>query len=206
MLTFDEAAHEYRWQGKPVPHVTGILEAAGLTDYSRIPAEALAKARDEGIAVHRMVEYHFKGVLNEATLPAWMRGHFAALLRFIDETGFECWQSERQVYHHKLGYAGTLDLAGLLPKLRTSKHPAIVDVKRSFYAGPAIGLQTAAYAEAWNDAGRRERRPLVRERYALRLDAGGTYRLEPYRDPMDRIAFIAVLQQLRWKELKYGNR
>lgn len=202
MLTFDPAAHEYRWEGAVVPHVTGII--APLTNYDRIPRDALERARQQGQAVHKMVELHMENDLDEAKLPAWMTGHYAALLRFIDETGFTCWASERYVFHERLGYAGTLDLAGLLPKVRTSKKAAIIDVKRSFYAGPAIGLQTAGYADAWNTEAPAASK--VHERYALRLDANGTYRLEPFEDRDDHAAFLACLQQLRWKEKHYGPR
>lgn len=200
MLTFDEERHEYRWDGKPVPNVTRII--APLTDYSRIPPEALEHARQQGQAVHKMVELECKNNLDTDNLPDWMRGHLEAWLRFKEETGFECFSSEHRVYHPVLGYAGTLDLAGLMPKLKQSKKPAVIDVKRSFFAGPAIGLQTIAYAEGWNATDRATR---LEERYALRLDANGRYRLEPFADRDDRAAFIACLQQLRWKEKHYGS-
>jgi hypothetical protein len=206
MLTFDEAAHMYHWDGKPVPNVTRII--APLTDYSHIPAEALERARQQGQHVHKMVELDCKNDLDFANLPEWMRGHYAAWRLFVDETGFQCFSSEHKVYHPRLGYAGTLDLAGLMPKLKTSKKPAVIDVKRSFYAGPAIGLQTVAYAEAWNlsrAAGLAEN-PKLEERYALQLNANGTYRLQPFVDRDDSAAFLACLQQLRWKEKHYGHR
>lgn len=200
MLEFNEERHEYRWAGKPVPNVTRIISP--LTDYSHIPADALERARQQGQHVHKMAELHFKGDLDEATLPEWMRGHHAALLRFIDETGCECLGAERKVYHRTLGYAGTLDLACIMPKLRTSRKPAVVDIKRSFYAGPAIGLQTVAYVDAENTA---KELPSLDERYALQLNPNGTYRLQPYMDRDDRAAFLACLQQLRWKEKHYGH-
>ncbi len=201
MLEFDEERHLYRWDGRPVPNVTRIISP--LTDYSHIPADALERARLQGQHVHKMAELHFKGDLDEATLPEWMRGHYAALLRFIDETGCECLASERKVYHRALGYAGTLDIACILPKLRTSKKPAVVDIKRSFYAGPAIGLQTIGYADAVESE--KGDLPKLDERYALRLNPNGTYRLEPFTDREDRAAFLACLQQLRWKEKHYGH-
>lgn len=199
MLAFDAATHTYTWQGEVVPHVTGII--SHLTSYDRIPPESLERARQQGVAVHKMVELDCKGTL--ADLPEWMFGHFDAWCRFKAESGFECWASERYLFHSRLGYAGTVDLVGLLPKLRTSKKPAVLDVKRSFYAGPAIGLQTAGYLEAANTAPGMDR---IEERYALKLDANGTYRLQRYEDRDDSIAFLACLQQLRWKEKHYGNR
>lgn len=204
MLTFDEEKHEYRWNGERVPNVTSII--GHLTDYSHVPPAALEKARQEGVAVHKMVELHFKGQLGR--VPEWMAGHHAALLRFIDETGFWLAETERKVYHPKKRYAGTLDLAGGFTKLKGSKHPAIIDVKRSFFGGPAIGLQTEGYRDALNAE---EKSPnLYRERYALQLKTDGRYRLISYHDDPqhaeDGIAFLACLQQLRWKEIHYGRK
>lgn len=199
MLTFDEAAHAYFWDGKPVPNVTRII--APLTDYSRIPPDKLAEAQRQGKHVHAMVEADCKGTLVD--LPEWMVGHFNAWSRFKDETGFECWNSEKRVYHRKMGYAGTLDLEGLLPKYKKSRAPAVLDVKRSFYAGPAIGLQTFGYLDARNTEVPKDQR--LQERYALQLRPDGTYRLEPYTDRDDQAAFMACLQQLRWKGKHYGQ-
>jgi hypothetical protein len=200
MLTFDEAAHVYYWHGKPVPNVTRII--APLTDYSRIPPDVLQRAQEEGRATHKMVELDCKNDLDVETLPAWMRGHYTAWCRFKEESGFECWASEYREYHEGLGYAGTADLFGLTPKLPKIKGAINIDVKRSLYAGPAIGLQTAGYTEQWN---RKQPKDLhVKHRAALVLKPDGTYRLQSYEDREDWLAFLACLQQLKWKEKHYG--
>lgn len=198
MLSFNPEIHEYRWEGAVVPHVTRII--APLTNYDKIPQDVLERARQQGQAVHKMVEADLNGTLLD--LPEWMFGHFDAWNRFKEESGFECWASEQYVYSRRLGFAGTLDLAGIPHKLKKCR-PSVIDVKRSFYAGPAIGLQTVGYQEPWNETHPEAR---LEKRFALRLDADGKYRLEPFEDPDDRGAFIACLQQLRWKEKHYGHR
>lgn len=198
MLSFDEAAHVYRWDGAVVPNVTRII--APLTDFSRVPPDVLERARQQGVHIHKMVELHFKDDLVVESLPEWMRGHHAALLRFIEETGFTSYAAERRLYHPRMGYAGTMDLAGHMPKLKKAR-PACIDVKRSLYAGPAIGLQCVGYAGAANEERAFEK---LEQRYALVLKPEGSYRLEPYEDREDHAAFLACLQQLRWKEKKYG--
>src|SRR3990167_4906978 len=105
MLTFDAVAHHYFWNGVRVPNVTTIL--APLTDYSKIPRDQLERARQQGVAVHKMVELDCKNDL--ADVPEWMAGHYSAWLSFKSETGFECWDSERQIFHQGMAYAGTLD-------------------------------------------------------------------------------------------------
>lgn len=200
MLTFDPEAHQYFWQGKPVVNVTRVI--GDLIDLSGIPADTLETARQQGVAIHSMVELDCKDDLDVETLPEWMRGHHEAWRKFRADTGFELLASERRLYHPKIGYAGTLDLAGVMPNLRTSRFPAIVDVKRSLYADPAAGVQTAAYEDAWNATEPIAHR--ARERYGLQLRANGTYRLHQFGDASDFNVFLACLTTYRWKE-KHGK-
>lgn len=194
MLTFDEAAHRYFWCGEPVPNVTGILKP--LTDYSHIPAEALENARLEGVAVHKMVELDCKGDLDTDTLPGWMEGHWQAWQKFKRESGFECHSSEQRLYHTAVRYAGTCDLVGKTPRMKNVRGLSLIDIKRSFYAGRAIGVQLMAYATAWEAEGR----PPIHNRFALRLDKSGDYRLMPFTDREDWSVFLACLTLHRYKE------
>lgn len=201
MLTFDAEAHQYFWNGRPVPNVTRII--APLSDYSRIPPDVLEKARQEGNAIHSMIDMDCKGVLD--SVPEWMLGHRRAWDRFKEETGLECWVSEHKMFHPRLHYAGTSDLIGMLPKIKTVNGPAVVDAKRSLYAGPAIGLQTAAYRKQWNDTEGKNLRIPEQNRFALQLGGNGQYRLTRFDQPDDETAFIACLHQLRWRERNYPN-
>lgn len=189
MLTFDEQRHAYEWDGKPVPHVTGVI--GFLTDYSRIPPDALERARQQGVAVHRMVELDCRDDLDVESLPEWMAGYYAAWRKFVAETGFRMLLSEQRVYHAKLGYAGTLDLCGVMERIDSA--PAIIDIKRSLYAGPAIGLQLAAYQDALTEI-------KATRRYALQLQESGTYRLTEFKDRSDLATFLACLTIYRWRE------
>lgn len=201
MLSFDEASHLYYWNGQPVPNVTKII--GPLVDFGMVAPEVLERARQEGVAIHKMVELEVKGDLDVDTLPDWMRGRYAAWCRFREDSGFELIASETRMYHSTLGYAGTPDLFCLLPRLKHfNKGIANIDLKRSLFGGPSIGLQTAAYSELKN----REKGDRVRYRAALVLNDNKTYRLTPFEDPDDWTAFLACLQQLRWKEKHYGRR
>lgn len=200
MLEFDQAAHRYTWNGEFVPHVTGILSP--LTSYDRIPEHVLHHAQQEGIAIHRMVELDCYGDLDIEALPEWLTGHHKAWRLFLDETGFDFIASEHRVFHPQYRYAGTLDLAGYLRRVKRTTGLSIVDVKRSFFAGPAIGSQTAAYTEAWNAT--HDKRLQAKHRFALQLRPDGTYRLEPFEDPSDFSVFLACLTLRRWKE-KHGK-
>lgn len=195
-LTFDPVQHEYRFAGEVVPSVTQVLKP--LTDYSRIPADTLETARQQGVAIHKMVELDCMGDLDEDGLPEWMRPYFLAWRAFVDESGFVVVASEQRVYHPALRYAGTLDLMGYMPKLKGGDALGLIDVKRSFYADAAIGYQTAAYALAWNVTGAKP--GPCKRRFALRLDPTGRYRLREFANAQDTSVFTACLVVHRARE------
>lgn len=209
MLTFDEASHTYRWKGELVPNVTRII--GHLTDYSHIPPQRLQDLQEEGRAVHKMVEMDCAGTLD--FVPDWLVPHYSAWQRFLEETGFEPLVSEYRVYHTTQRYAGTLDLLGEFKKLKGATGIALIDVKRSLYAGPAIGLQLAGYDNALRAD---KTMPRPNRRYALRLGSDGKYHLDagvkvngseiPFDAPDNGTAFLACLQQYRWRQKYYPEK
>lgn len=211
VLTFDAATHTYFWRGHRVPNVTRVI--SHLTDYSRIPPDRLIRLQEEGRAVHSMVEMDCAGRLDVDSLPQWLRPHYRAWRRFLDETGFEPILSEYQVYHPTQCYAGTLDLLGEFKRLKGVKGIALGDVKRSLYAGPAIGLQLSGYDKALcTDPSI----PRPRHRFSLRLTSEGKYHIDfgirvkgieiPFLHPDNDAAFLACLQQYRWRQKNYPEK
>ena len=196
MLEFDAEKHVYRWNGVRVPNVTSIL--APLTDFSMIPPAVLEHARAEGVQIHKMIELDCKDDLVVDALPEWILPYWSAWQKFKAESGFEMVASEEKMYHRRLQYAGTCDLVARLPKLKASKGLSLIDVKRSLYGGPVIGLQLAAYADMWNDS------PdtglvCIKHRFAFQPRKDGTLRLEEYSDPADRMTFNALLTVHKWR-------
>lgn len=195
MLTFDGARHEYRWNGTLVPNVTRVL--APLTDYSRIPPEQLERARQEGIAMHSMVQMDIEGRLDLATLPEWLEPRYAAWLEFCNAFRFRPAHAERRLYHPTLRYAGTADVFGDL-----AGEWACLDLKRSLYGGRVVGLQIAAYAELWR--AQPEGPPPVKRRIALVLRDNGTYEHRFFEDRNDHAVFLAALTMYKWLTPKEG--
>ncbi len=195
-LSFDEAKHEYRWSGAVVPSVTKII--APLSDFSAIPSGVLEKARQEGKAIHSLVEWFEDGVLDEAGLPEWLQPHLAAWKKFKAESGWETDASEKRLYHKTYGYAGTLDLCGVAPKLKGIKGRGLVDLKRSLYDDPATGVQLAGYAEAENTSMPPAMR--IAWRAGLKLNNDGTYRLQVFKSKADWPTFLACLTMWRWMQ------
>lgn len=197
-LVFDAEHHVYTFKGVRVPNVTSILSP--LVDLSMVPADALEKARQEGQAIHAMVDMDSQGTLDVDALPEWMHPVYKAWRKFRDHSGFVPILNEYRVYHPSFHYAGTLDLVCELPTLKGWRGVALLDVKRSLLAGPVIGMQLAAYQAALTSE---KGMPPIHRRGALRLSPDGKFQLEPYADPTDLSAFLAMLTMKRWRE-KHG--
>lgn len=194
-LVYLDEPHEYYFDGARVPSVTQVL--SGLVDYTKVDPAKLTAAATRGKHVHKMIEYWAAGVLDVKSLPDWMRPAYDNWMQFVSDSGFELVASEKRVYHNTLRYAGTLDLRGTIRRFKDVH--GIIDIKRSFLAGPVIGLQLAGYAMAENLLPG----PKVRWRAALRLSEKGPYRLQFFDDESDESVFIAQLV-LRNFKAKHG--
>jgi hypothetical protein len=186
-LTFDEAQHEYRFDGRVIPSVTQILSP--LVDYSMVPPATLERARQLGTAVHRMTELHDNDDLDEDSLSDELRPYLVGWKKFRQEANFEPITVEHRMFHRGLGYAGTSDRAGVV-----KGRLAVLDIKKMLTLTPAIGPQLAAYQEQHKSEGL-----AVLDRYALGLRPDGTYRLQKYEDPLDWQCFLAHLTIQNWK-------
>lgn len=191
LLEFDEPSHIYRWSGRVVPSVTTVIK--DLTDYSRIPPAVLEKARQEGVQIHKMVELDCRQELDESTLPEWIEPHFAAWRKFVAHKRIEVLLSEHRVFHPGFWYAGTLDLLVYM-----DGELSLIDVKRSFAGGKAIGVQLAGYSGAL--AVEMGKKPKPIRRYGLRLKPNGEPQLREFINPTDWNVFLACLTVRNFKE------
>ena len=187
-LTFEEAAHVYQFDGKAVPSVTQAMKPITKLWTS---GDQLEWARQQGKAIHAMVEYDCKGTLDVETLPDWLKPFYADWRKFITETGFQLIASEPKLYHEVLRYAGTPDLIGRMTKLKPNyggvapPPVAVIDLKRTI--PKSTGVQTAAYMTAWNEL---IRTPVITQRYGLSLCP---YRLVPFTNKGDFNVFLSCL-------------
>ena len=192
-LTFTEENHEYRWRGKVVPSVTTVLQP--LTRLWTNGAD-LERARQEGQAIHFVVEHECKGDLDEEGLPEWLRPYLSAWRKFVADQGFELEFSEHQAYSETWGFAGTLDLAGVLTKAKW-RPSVVIDIKRTLGAKTAP-LQTAAYAHLLPGP--------VRRRFGLSLNPA---RFPEYDNPQDWNDFLVCLAwhklNQRWNPSSTGT-
>lgn len=187
VIQFNEELHEYRIDGRRLPSVTEILKPL-YTDLRFVDKDLLDYAGSRGTAVHKAVELHVLGDLDYSSLQGEVAEYFEQYLLFEAETGFKPSITELRV-SSKLGYAGTLDLAGYL-----HGKMALVDLKTTASLSKAVALQTAAYQTAMNETTEHK----AEKRFALRL-ARDKYRLEAYpNDKQDFASFLGFLSVHRW--------
>ena len=185
-LRFVEDSHQYFVGKKEIPGVTTIIKP--LYDFSGIDPAVLNAKRDLGIAVHRCSELYDDNELDEDTVADEWRPYFAAWVRFRKETGFNPSANEKRIYHSMMGYAGTLDRAGLF-----QKQPAIIDIKTTAVIKAAVGVQLSAY-----EAALRSLTGTFYNRFSVQLKDDGSYRLDQFKDPHDFNVFSSLLTVYKW--------
>lgn len=189
-LEFDPVGHRYTLDGRILPSVTQILEP--YEDWSGINPEVLAAAMERGTRVHAACALMLDGFIGPDDCDEDIRPYLRRFQNFLAESGFVVQLSEARVYSTKLGYAGTLDLYGDLPKRKRS----LIDIKSGSVPRSA-GPQTAAYARALRESYGLE----TRYRYALLLRPEG-YKLVPLADPNDDNVFLAAITMHNWSNKK----
>jgi hypothetical protein len=143
ILSFEESTHTYKADGKPVPSVTQILKAGGLTGQYRGTT-----ARDRGTKIHKSSEVYdnLDVIIDDDTAP-----YVRAWKQFCDQNEVEILASEQPVFSEQYWYAGTLDRIVRIKGNRI----ALLDIKSGTKAD-WHRLQLAAYEIAaceyfWQD-------------------------------------------------------
>lgn len=193
MLTFDEAAHVYRWDGEVVPSVTQVLHA--WSGIARLDESILAAARQLGTDVHLATALDDQDDLDSDSVDEMVLPYLQAWRIFCEFEDFEAFEVERMVYSKRHGYAGTFDRYG---RMRKRRKPVLLDIKTGT-PDPTHGPQTAAYAEA-ADLG--VNGP---DRCTVYLQPGRKppYLVEWHKSAGDLAIFLAALTHYRWRE-RYG--
>lgn len=173
-LEFDPEVHQYRVDGRILPSVTQVLEAAGISDKTWVPESALIR----GTHVHRAIELDIASDLDWSTLDESYYPYMEAWEAFQKESGFVIEASEIRVWHRTDLYAGTLDLRG-----RFSRSRAIIDIKVNSIP-PHTRIQTAGYDRCLEKK---------HHRFALQLKDTGRYKLVEFKDPRDYKVWQAAL-------------
>lgn len=195
-LTFEPETHTYQWRGAVVPSVTQILKDLGLSPNYPPDRGWLEFGRQ----VHRCCDLVLRNRL-ESCGPL-LEPYVEAFRDVVRTYQIEPINTEMQVYHFMLGYAGTLDLHCKI----FGKDEAIIDYKTGI-PPECVGLQTAGYDMALASALGQKYGIGRRRRFALRLltdetKTTGKAKLVEYTDSFDYAAFEGAVNVWKWK---YGR-
>ena len=190
-LTFDAASHTYRVGGEVWPSVTQVLEPLQFLD--GVPWAVLEAARKFGNHVHEACHLWNAGCLDEAALDPHLAPYLGGWKKFLADTDSQVVFSERRLSHDALRYAGTLDAVCA----RTGRFH-VVDIK-SGVVPKTVGLQTAAYREAYRSEAAGLRLMLSPVRYCVQLTGVGSYRLHKLNDASDFNNFVSALNVHHWR-------
>jgi hypothetical protein len=189
-LRFDAEQHRYFVGERELPSVTTVLRM--LDRFERVPPAVLEAAREFGQHVHLACELDNQGVLDEDSLDIALLPYLQGWRRFRAESGFVILGSEQRVVHHKLGYAGTLDVIGTL----CIGALAVLDIKSGILPR-TVGYQTAAYAEAYG--AQHGKKPMRRYCLQLNPEFPNGYKLHRLTKTTDYNMFVSCLNV--WRDM-----
>lgn len=206
-ITYTDADHRYERFGQKVMGVSSCLPYVKSKWLSANPS-IMEKAGDRGHAIAESIEAIERdeyGLYSVVHPQPWWDAHVSAYQRFKQETGFRALVSptgdraaELAVYHDLLDYCGRLDILGVCENL--SKDVILIDVKASALIPKTVGMQTAAYLEAYNRNAKDYGLPKAKKRACLHLNPKlykCGWKLEPLTDPRDFGNFCSLLNAHR---------
>jgi hypothetical protein len=184
-LIFQEEGHKYIYEGREVPSVTQIIQAAGLVDFSHVHKAVLEQASDFGTKVHEATALFDKGELDVFTLDPGIAPYLEAWKKFRGDTGICISIIEEPAFNKQFGFAGTPDRVGMIHSART-----VIDIKTGALL-PAAAVQTAAYALLCAP---------IKRRMSVQLLGDGTYKAVEHQDSTDLNVFRSCLSIYNYKK------
>lgn len=189
-ILFEEEQHTYTYRGKRYDSVTQVIRLAGLgDDFSMVSEDRMEYAQRRGRMVHMACHYYDEGDLVMDSIAPEIKGYVEAYVKFREKRQLTPVAIEQKMINQQMGLAGTPDLICFMAGQR-----CVIDRKTSQHMSKSMGLQTAGYKILWNK--NNPTKP-IRERYGLRLEKNGNFRLYPHEDYEDELAFIDSLDHAR---------
>ena len=190
LITIDHD-HKYAVDGQRTPGVHEIMAAGGLIDFSGISAEVMAAAQANGKAVHSICELWDRGQLDEGSLDQRGQWYLKSWQKFRADYGINSFLAiEAMVGSSIFGYAGTLD------RVFDYKGKIILaDIKTGTGKKETVGIQTAAYAQAWKEMWQQK----IDDRWVINLDESKP-KPERLKDKTDFGIFLAARTIWIWKK------
>lgn len=183
---FDAETHEYvELEGGTVrPHITGMLERAGLVDSTWMTADS----RWRGTAVHKLTADYDLGALERpAACSSPFKGYLLAHVKAVGIMRPEFVAIEEPRLHSRYRFGGRPDRAMIYNGLA-----AVLEIK-SAEPSPAHEVQTAL--QAILEGERFELPPETLGRFCLYLKPDGRFRLEEHTRIRDFDAAYRIIRQ-----------
>ena len=185
-VTYDDARHEYRFDGALVPSVTQIIKP--ITGLDSVPQQFVDVARMRGTFTHQCIEYLLDGSLDEDSVHDSLRPMLDAFKMWIAHARPERCDTERLVWHGPMRYAGRADLICMI-----GGDGWLIDIKTTKDVHAHHGPQTAAYCKALECMGL-----AVSRRGCLYLGLDGSWSLVEHTDADDWRCFVALHTLHNW--------
>jgi hypothetical protein len=189
-LIFCEEKHEYFHDGQKMLNVTSVLEAVGITDFSKVNKDDLEASQRFGKNFHIASNLDDWGELDEKSLSIPLRPYLAAWQKFKRDYNVKIIANEMMVHSHIYQFCGTLDrvleINGLL---------VLIDLK-SGNMYPSTALQTAAYVKAYEEMTGKK----ISYRRGIQLKENGNYKPVPYKQKTDWMYFLSALKVCQFRK------
>lgn len=108
-LVFDPKDHIYKLNGVVIPSVSQVMQRVGISDFSKVPANVLERARLFGTAVHRACELFDRGNLDERSLDSNLWPYLDGWVNFKKDFSLEFIEIEKSIASTIYRVAGTPD-------------------------------------------------------------------------------------------------
>lgn len=191
VLTLDKKDHKYAVDGREIIGLTEAIHSVGLYDFlDDAPTDKLIVARERGKDVHRATELWDRGTLDVASIRPEIKGYLDAWKSFVAMKMVSIVMIETPVYSKRWRFACTPD------RVIFTKDLGVLEIKASDYNCPTYQIQTAGQAIAVGETLDRK----IGRRYVVRLFDDGKYRLDEYKDPLDRERFLCALKIAQFKK------
>lgn len=190
-MRFCPDAHEYRLDGRVVPHITELLKLSGHIDDRWYTEESSERGR----AVHALTAEFDLGALDLGTCVSQYRPWLLAYIRAMEMLR-PTWEAvEMALIHPVLWFGGRPDRVGLLFGLRT-----ILEIKTNDAAWcvtKATPIQTALQAILASGSHPQAHRlpPMAWKRYALYLRPNGKSRTVEHTEVSDLDTAMEIIEQ-----------
>ena len=166
------------------------------------------EAADIGSMIHQWVSDYVKAISEKKTPPKRpinkeMKAAIDGFFKWAKKSQLKIIKSEQKLYHDKWGYAGTLDLEGIVEGKRT-----VIDLKTGNRLYPEAFLQAAAYLKAREqETGKKYPGGVIIVRLSKKVEEAGKVIIEPFEVEKDEEvelhfkAFLNCLSLYRWQAI-----